>query len=366
MSKLPIFNYKITNQGDDRLEVFIDGDIVDAGTQEFLKNWWNEETSVSFKSFRSQILASERKNISITINSRGGQLFEALAMHDFIKQLERDGYNVETIGIGMICSAATCILSAAKNSRISKNAYYMIHNVSGGVWGDVNEIERYAAQMRRFNDNARSFYAKLTGKSEEEIQAMMDAETWFYGKEAVDNGFVKELISEQTPSGIINQSDWTFRDKRPMNVYNSFAGSMSENRNETLENIDMNKFVEAIVNAFKTNKLVVTPENAVAEPLTVENLTAALNLAVGDMETEPSDEKIQNSVNKYFENGLPENFLNQIKEAVALEQKDISEDESFKRLEENVKKIEEQIINKTGATQPPVSEEKKYEGVEFE
>ena len=120
MKKLPFFNYKISNQGNEHLDVYIDGVIVDAETQEIYKEWFGDNTSVSFKSFRNEILESGIKNISITINSFGGQIGDAMAMHDFIQQLENDGYNIETIGIGMVCSAATYILSASKNSKITK------------------------------------------------------------------------------------------------------------------------------------------------------------------------------------------------------------------------------------------------------
>ena len=69
MKKFPIFNYKISNQGGERLDVYIDGVIVDAETQEIYREWFNDQTSVSFKSFRTEIIDSGVKNISITINT---------------------------------------------------------------------------------------------------------------------------------------------------------------------------------------------------------------------------------------------------------------------------------------------------------
>lgn len=61
MKKLPIFNYHITNQGGERLDVYIDGTIVDAESQEMMREWCGNETSVSFKSFRTDILNSGLK-----------------------------------------------------------------------------------------------------------------------------------------------------------------------------------------------------------------------------------------------------------------------------------------------------------------
>lgn len=349
MKKFPIFNYKISNQGGERLDVYIDGVIVDAETQEIYREWFNDQTSVSFKSFRTEIIDSGVKNISITINSFGGQIGDAMAMHDFIQQLENDGYNIETIGIGMVCSASTYILSASKNSKISKNAYYMIHNVSGYAWGDVNEVEKTAKNLRKFNDNIRDFYVNLTGKSANQIEEWMNAETWFYGKEAVDNGFVKNLVSEQSPKNAINQNDWMFKNQNPLLAYNSFV---PKNEDFNIKNLDMNKFVEAIVNAFKTNNLVVTEENKPAEPLTVENLTGALNKAFEGLQTEPSEESIQNAVNKLFEKGLPENILTQITNAVKPAPVNLKEDETIVDFEKRLSDVENKVVKNVGGAKP--------------
>lgn len=357
MKKLPFFNYKISNQGNEHLDVYIDGVIVDAETQEIYKEWFGDNTSVSFKSFRNEILESGIKNITITINSFGGQIGDAMAMHDFIQQLENDGYNIETIGIGMVCSAATYILSASKKSKITKNAYYMIHNVSGGVWGDVNEIEKYAKSLRNFNNNIRDFYANLTGKSTNQIEEWMNAETWFYGQDVADNGFVKEVIGEKSPTNKINKSDWTFKNINPLNAYNSFVGKLENSEDNLIQNLDMNKIVEAIVNAFKAKNLVVTDAGQNAEPLTAENLTGALNDAFKGIDLEPkapSEEQVSNALTEFFKNGLPENMISQITNAVKenVKPENFKDSEEWKGVENRLKDIEEKAAKNFGQAKP--------------
>ena len=357
MKKFPIFNYKISNQGSEHLDVYIDGVIVDAETQEIYKEWFGDNTSVSFKSFRNEILESGIKNITITINSFGGQIGDAMAMHDFIQQLENDGYNIETIGIGMVCSAATYILSASKKSKITKNAYYMIHNVSGGVWGDVNEIEKYAKSLRNFNNNIRDFYASLTGKPTNQIEEWMNAETWFYGQDVADNGFVKEVIGEKSPTNKINKSDWTFKNINPLNAYNSFVGKPENTEDNLIQNLDMNKIVEAIVNAFKAKNLVVTDAGQNAEPLTAENLTGALNEAFKGIDLEPkapSEEQVSNALTEFFKNGLPENMISQITNAVKenVKPENFKDSEEWKGVENRLKDIEEKAAKNFGQAKP--------------
>ncbi|MDV2459893.1 hypothetical protein CMU99_16370 [Elizabethkingia anophelis] len=372
MKKIPIFNYKVSNNGE-RLDVFIDGTIVDAETQEILQEWFNDQTSVSFKSFRSEILDSGLKNIRITINSFGGQIGDAMAMHDFIKQLENDGYAIETIGMGMICSAATYPLSAAKNSKISPNSWYMIHNVSGFAWGDVNEVEKQAKSLRNFNDNIRDFYSNLTGKSKEQVEEWMNAETWFTGSQAVENGFVSKTTDQREEFKPINKADWSFKNQNPLNTYNSFvSGPTPQNEDENLiQNIDMKKLVDAIMNAFKANNLVVTEDNKNPENLTSENLSNALNEAFKGIDLEPkapTNEQVEAAITKFFENGLPENFLTQITNAVKPAEAtpiNLKEDEDFKSFETRLGEVEEKILNGVGPSQAPKNEGENYEGVSF-
>ncbi|GAB0154759.1 hypothetical protein CHRYSEOSP005_00190 [Chryseobacterium sp. Alg-005] len=359
MKENPIFfNYKVSNSGE-RLDVFIDGTIVDAETQEIWKEWFNDDTSVSFKSFRTEILDSGLKNIRITINSFGGQIGDAMAMHDFIKQLENDGYAVETIGMGMICSAATYPLSAAKNSKISPNSWYMIHNVSGFAWGDVNEVEKQAKNLRSFNNNIRDFYVNLTGKSKEQIEEWMNNETWFTGTQAVENGFVKSTTDQKEEFKPINVASWNFKNKAALTAFNSIANG-SKPPIEKLENLneyDMNKIVDAIVNAFKSKNLVVTEAGQNAETLTVENLTSALNEAFKDFNIEPkepTEEQINNALTNFFKEGLPANMITQITNAVKenVKPENFKDSEEFKNFENRISDIEEKAAKNFGQARP--------------
>jgi ATP-dependent protease ClpP protease subunit len=222
--KLQVFNFSIQNQGDDTLDVYIDGDIVDAETQQIMRDWWGDETSVSYKSFRDQLTASEAKVFNIYINSYGGHVGDAMAMYDLLVDLQNKGKTVNTIGRGIIASAATYILMAGKNSEISKNSWFMVHNVSGAVWGDVYSIENYAKTLRKFNDRIRDFYAESTGLRKEEISKLMDQETWMAGDETVNKGFVKKLSGEASFKNAIPKEQWDFSNIAVLNAYNSAVG----------------------------------------------------------------------------------------------------------------------------------------------
>lgn len=371
MKKLPILNYTIKNQTAERLDVYIDGQIVDAATKAFLDEWYDDQPSVSFKSFRDQILNSGLKNIRITINSQGGQVTDAMAMHDFIKQLENDGYKVETIGMGLVCSAATYILSAATNSKISPNSWYMIHAVSGGAWGTVEEIENYATTLRTFNDSIRDFYVNLTGKTEEQIADWMSRDTWFTGKQAVANKFVKELETSEQFEQPINAANFMFNNTQALAAYNSVA----ENTENLIQNLDMKNLATLIGTAVSTalTNFSVTPkpaegaEGATPEPVTNEALTDVITNALAEIKF---DEHITNALTEMFKDGLPENMVTQITDAVKPAEAaplNLAENEDYKGLINRVSEVEKKILNGVGAVQPPKNEDnEKFEGVSFD
>lgn len=348
---LQIFNYSVQNSNEDILDVHIDGTIVDAETQQIYQDWWGDTTSVSFKSIRDQVIQSGKKSINFWVNSYGGHVGDAMAIHDWIVMLENQGYSITTNGIGMICSAATYILSASKNSTISKNSFYMIHNVSGGVYGDVNVIENYANTMRKFNDTIVDYYANLTGQDNQTIIDWMNTETWFTGSEAVDNGFVKNLIENQDFTNSISKDSFPFKNESALKLYNSFVKKEPEN-NFNPENLDMNKFVQAIVDAFKTQNLVVTKDGEAPAQLTETTLANALTEAFKDFNPEPTEEQLSTSVSNFFAEGLPETITNQIATAITEATKDFATNQKITDLEKEVEELKKDLVNNAGGAKP--------------
>lgn len=241
------FSYKVENKSDDTLDVYIDGIIVDAETEEIYKKWYGIDSSVSYKSFRNQILQANPKVLNVHVNSGGGLVTDAMAMHDFLVEQQNNGVEVNTIGRGMVASAATYIVMAGgKNSSLSENCWFMIHNVSGGVWGDVNIVENYAATMRKFNDNVVGFYAKVTGLEEKDVQDMMDAETWMNATEAKKKGFVKNIADKSDYSNAIQPEHWPYSNTAVLNAYNSGVKKPSEAKPEA----EQNNFFTTLQNGF--------------------------------------------------------------------------------------------------------------------
>jgi len=339
---LIVFNYSIKNQAGSKAEIFIDGDIVDAPTQEILKDWFGDDTSVSYKSFRDLVNASDAQIFDVYINSGGGQMIEAMAIHDLLVEMqEKKGKTVNTIGRGIVASAATYILMAGKKPAMSSNSWLMIHNVSGGIYGSVNEVENYAATMRRFNDSATGFYQKVTGLSKTVIANMMDAETWMTAEEAKTKGFIKETTGEASFSQIIKPEQWPFSNSAVLNSYNSFT-----KKNDPV--MDTTKITEAINNGFNSllEKLGISNKKDEAETKKAfedfsNSITNAIAANTGSSLDEEAVKKIVNTALTDALKTIPQNFT----QAIADSQKDFVKKEDIKDL---VKKDDvKDVLNKT-------------------
>jgi ATP-dependent Clp endopeptidase proteolytic subunit ClpP len=345
-----VFNFSIHNSTEDVAEINIDGAIVDAETQAFFREWYGDDTSVSFKSFRDQIKSLNAKTYNIYVNSPGGLVTDAMAMHDLIVDMRNQGKQVNTIGRGIIASAATYILMAG-NSSMSENSWFMIHNVSGYAWGDVNQVEQMAVTLRKFNDAARDFYAKATGKRKEDITKMMDAETWMTAEEAKQHGFVSSVSGKVNFTNAISREHWQFSNTAVLNAYNSACEKAPYNSVIQNQIDEMKKFFQDmgtnILNAIKGIK---APENNDHAAL-----MNSIGEAVGSKITEAADQ-VDNAVAEAVTNAVAQEVKNidqKVADAVAnaikpLNQKITDLEKVNKELE---KDLEELIGNKTGSGQ---------------
>lgn len=243
LQPLTVFNYSVVNQSDETVDINIDGYIVDAPTKEFLDSYWGEETSTSFKSLRDQIPANV-KTINLRVNSGGGHVGDAMAIYDYLVELENKGVTVNRKGTGIVASAATYLVMG-KNSEMTENSWFMIHNVSGFAYGDVNQVENQARALRKFNDRIVAFYAKNTGLSETVISNMMNKETWLTAQEAKEKGFVANISGSVPFTNSIKEDQWPFTN---MAVLNSYNASTKPQNNLTMEN----KVLDAINSGFNS------------------------------------------------------------------------------------------------------------------
>jgi len=145
---------------------------------------------VTAKAFLEELKKHTGKKLTVRINSPGGIVTEGLAIFNALKR-HKGGVIVEIDALA--ASMATYIALAGAPVRMAANAYFMIHNVSGGAWGTADQMRRAADVCEKLQNGIVEAYVAKTGKTKEEVEEKMDEETWFDAEEAKEFGFVDEI-----------------------------------------------------------------------------------------------------------------------------------------------------------------------------
>ena len=166
------------------------------------ETWWGDE--VTPRQFSDELNAlGAVDEIVVRINSGGGDVFAANAIYTRLK----DNKAKITVKIdGWAGSAATIIAMAGDVIEIPGNGVFMVHDPKMGAMGyfSAEDFKKAAAELEVIKQSIVNGYALKTGKSAEEISAIMSAETWYDGKQAVDAGFCDKLMFEDAQTTVEN------------------------------------------------------------------------------------------------------------------------------------------------------------------
>lgn len=130
------------------------------------------------------------KKIVLIINSPGGDPFDAIAMMAAL----RNHPAAVTVRIdGLAASAASILAMAGKPIIMPENAMLMIHNPAGGAVGEADDLRDVADALDKITLAIVASYRR-SGKTDDEIKAIMADETWYTAAEAVAEGFADEVV----------------------------------------------------------------------------------------------------------------------------------------------------------------------------
>jgi ATP-dependent Clp protease, protease subunit len=134
------------------------------------------------------------KDISIYINSPGGDITGLFAIYDTLKYIKND---IQTFCYGQAASAAAVILAAGtKGKRFSlPHARILIHQPYGGATGQASDIELQAKEILRMRDLLNEMLAHDTGQPVERIAKDTDRDFIMSAEEAKNYGIIDEVIS---------------------------------------------------------------------------------------------------------------------------------------------------------------------------
>jgi hypothetical protein len=129
------------------------------------------------------------------VNSPGGDVFAAVNIANALRdQRLSKGRTVDVSIDGLAASAASIVIMAGDTIRMADNALVMIHNPWSVGAGDAAAMRKIADELDAVRQTIVATYQWQSALTDEELVALMDAETWFSADEAVDNGFATEKV----------------------------------------------------------------------------------------------------------------------------------------------------------------------------
>lgn len=132
------------------------------------------------------------QTLTVHINSVGGMVSEGLAILNTLRNHPAE-VSVEIDAFALSIASIIMLAAAPGKLRMPRNAHIMIHNVSMGAWGNKHELQKAIAVTDQLEQSLIAEYAAKTGKPAEELQALLDAETWFTAQAALDFGLIDQI-----------------------------------------------------------------------------------------------------------------------------------------------------------------------------
>jgi ATP-dependent Clp protease protease subunit len=237
-----------------------------------ISEWYNSMPYLKYK-----IDEANGASIDFTISSGGGSVTEGMGMADLIST-----YSNETTatGIGLVASIATVVLLAADKVKMTENSFLMIHRPWSQAFGNSDELEATAELLDKMEEKLLDIYlsAVYKRKGEEKdlrkkIKKMMAAETWMTAQEALEFGFIDEIV----------KTDEKKIDLLPLqNSLSKFinvpaALLINNKKDENMGNSILEK-IKNLLNQTDEVTVIEPTDKIIVEPVKVDELEVAMNV----------------------------------------------------------------------------------------
>jgi ATP-dependent Clp protease protease subunit len=156
------------------------------------------ESVNSYNVVQREISNARGKELNLVISSGGGSVTEGMAIADLIANYPEE---TTATGIGLVASIATVVLLSADKVKMTENAFMMIHRPWSYTMGNADELEATAELLDKMEAKLLDIYSAAVYKRrgyqinlKENITKMMAAETWLTAQEALEFGFIDEIV----------------------------------------------------------------------------------------------------------------------------------------------------------------------------
>ena len=176
--------------GEEERTLVLNGEISD-------ETWYGDEVTPAL--FAKELNAGSG-NITVWINSPGGDVYAAAQIYNMLMEYKGD----VTVKVdALAASAASVIAMAGTTVLMSPPSLMMIHNPITVAIGDSKEMQKAGEMLNEVKESIMNAYEIKTGMDRKRISHLMDAESWFNAKKAVELGFADGILhgKEDTEEG---------------------------------------------------------------------------------------------------------------------------------------------------------------------
>lgn len=267
---------------------------------------WSGQDCISAKGVSELLADADGEDITLNLNSEGGSVFAGNEIYSMLKQYT--GKVVVNIN-GLSASIASVLMLGADVINMSPSASIMIHKASGGAMGTTDDMQKAINALNSIEKTIISLYNKRTGLSKEKLAKMMFEETWFTAEEALELGFVDNIVDEPDYTQTADTSlvaQYKTRVSDAENFSSVIAELKNQLKGEKME--DKTSLFESIKNVLSSYKVsddaqdesvaeeVAEPAEETAEQATEEVAETAVEDAEGS-DSEVAEESTEDETN---------------------------------------------------------------------
>lgn len=153
-------------------------------------SWWG---LIDAASVTSALTEMRGRRVTVRLNTPGGSVDEGIAIFNALRRHEG---GVDTVVDSLAASMGSYLLQAGETRTVANNAMVMVHDPWTISFGNATQLRKDAETLDKYRARMLPEYSNRSGKSLEEIEAIMLEESWYAGQEIVDAGFADVVDGE--------------------------------------------------------------------------------------------------------------------------------------------------------------------------
>lgn len=185
----------------------VKGNIINSSNG-WVYDWLGIENTTP-KKVNALLAEANGEDVDVYINSPGGDVFAGSEIYTSLREYAGK-VRIKIVGIA---ASAASVVAQAGESEISPTGMFMIHNVKTDTYGDYNDMFHAGDTLLSANQAIINAYLEKTGMESDQLQELMDRETYMSAQQAVELGFVDKVMFSDSSPTLVNAASGMIPEK---------------------------------------------------------------------------------------------------------------------------------------------------------